>query len=420
MFVKRVLLACTVVCVVGALMYVSTISHRPRYAAAFRVGEVTLNAQSPAASLAAQIKVLLGQVEALNDQIIALLLPPPPAPIPPPILTLPANQTATTTGTGVAVFYNPPPTVSGGVPPVPILAVPTSGSIFPVGTTTVLVTARDALGQPAIPGSFTVTVTSTAPPPTPLPPVTGVILQTSFECPTWVQNKPSAGSDPDPACKVHRSGDWQVNSTTPETITLAANNPKGPGLGFRHWRNDGANSNGGGINVDLGRAYPELFIRFYMRYQSGFRWSSLNYTKELYLTPQGPGAAEIGFHGGTAGGSTGVVGTGPRFGPYVEQVGRYVDAGPGWGAVMGGPVSDGQWHAYEIHIKAGTALNGVSEQWIDCVQRLPAVTNVNWNTTNGWDGFMVGSNQATPANGAVMFTDYDDLVVATARVGCLP
>ena len=59
-------------------------------------------------------------------------------------ITCPANQSATaTSSTGVAVSFAQPAT-TGGVAPVQVSCTRTSGSVFPVGTTSVLCTATDA------------------------------------------------------------------------------------------------------------------------------------------------------------------------------------------------------------------------------------------------------------------------------------
>ncbi|HWW60981.1 MAG TPA: HYR domain-containing protein, partial [Thermoanaerobaculia bacterium] len=75
----------------------------------------------------------------------------------PPNLYLPADITASTTSTaGTAVTFNATAVddVSGAVP---VTCSPASGSIFPIGTTTVRCTARDTSGNDAA-GTFKVTV----------------------------------------------------------------------------------------------------------------------------------------------------------------------------------------------------------------------------------------------------------------------
>ena len=74
-------------------------------------------------------------------------------------VTCPANKTVqSSNGSAVAVTYSA--TTEGGVAPVTVSGTPASGSLFPVGTTTVHVNARSSDGQSSW-CSFTVTVTST-------------------------------------------------------------------------------------------------------------------------------------------------------------------------------------------------------------------------------------------------------------------
>ena len=63
-------------------------------------------------------------------------------------VTPPPTQTVQTSGSTVAVFY-PPATTTGGVAPITLAYSHPSGSTFPLGTTTVLVTATSSDGQTA-------------------------------------------------------------------------------------------------------------------------------------------------------------------------------------------------------------------------------------------------------------------------------
>jgi hypothetical protein len=77
----------------------------------------------------------------------------------PPQISCPANQTAVTAvcgGTSQALNY-PAPTASDNLPGVTTVCSPASGSIFPLGTTTVTCTATDTSGNTAT-CSFTVTL----------------------------------------------------------------------------------------------------------------------------------------------------------------------------------------------------------------------------------------------------------------------
>ena len=76
----------------------------------------------------------------------------------PPSITCPANVTSVSpvVGSGGVVTY-PPPTASDNCPGVTTACTPPSGSMFPIGTTTVTCTATDTSGNTAT-CSFTVSV----------------------------------------------------------------------------------------------------------------------------------------------------------------------------------------------------------------------------------------------------------------------
>ena len=69
-----------------------------------------------------------------------------------------------------------------------------------------------------------------------------------------------------------------------EQITAVANYPSGGGgKGQRHWKGDGTNNVSGGTKIDFVSPQPELWIRWYMRYEQGFEWNPLNNDKVLYI-----------------------------------------------------------------------------------------------------------------------------------------
>jgi hypothetical protein len=237
-----------------------------------------------------------------------------------------------------------------------------------------------------------------------------VLLQTTFNCPDWNQTMGVGESD---VCAVGDGirgwGGW-VTAGHPngDEINAAANNPAGAGgKGFRHWRGDGFDNNAGGIRLAFS-AVPEFWIRWYMRYESGFNWNPVghpDFTKDIYFT--GNTASDVKF--------------GYQFGSYgVSVVSPVVNLlGGSWSGVMGGNTGDGAWHCYEAHLKMDTNnADGIAESWIDG-NLIQSATSVNY--TNGtWNDFILGSNQNEPSNGQDMYTDYDDIALSdTGRVGCL-
>ena len=93
----------------------------------------------------------------------------------------------------------------------------------------------------------------------------------------------------------------------------------------------------------------EIWIRWYMRYESGFRWKNLVDNKILTVNSGYINRTIFGF-------------------AWADQIriysngynGLYYSAtGDGWKGIMGGDVGDGQWHLYEIYLKMDT--NGKME-----------------------------------------------------------
>ena len=207
-------------------------------------------------------------------------------------------------------------------------------------------------------------------------------------------------------------GGWSFGDYRTQ-VTMDANNPDGNGgRGVRFWVGDGTNVGTGTIIVSFPSPQKELWIRWYMRYKAGFKWTSLGYDKNLYINTASSGISVI-----------------PEF--YSD---RYVviaqgspnyyqvqsDNGQGWNAVMGGSVSDGRFHAFEIHLKMDTnGSNGEGHLWIDGVLKA-SNTAVNWSNNNavaqnGWVNFTFNSNQKEPDNGGASYVDYDDLVVYNSK-----
>lgn len=105
--------------------------------------------------------------KASQSFLVTVTAAPPPPPGPdrtPPVITVPAPITARADGPpGTAVAF-PATAVDAVDGTVPVTCSPASGSVFPVGATTVRCSAQDAHGNSAA-KSFTVTVADKAPPP---------------------------------------------------------------------------------------------------------------------------------------------------------------------------------------------------------------------------------------------------------------
>jgi len=143
-----------------------------------------------------------------------------------PTVTCPANITApATTGLcGAVVSFNLK--AYDNCPGVSVVSSPTSGSFFPKGTTTVMVTATDASGNTAT-CSFTVTVLDTQPPVITCPPNQSVTIPAGQPC--GIVNYPApTASDNCPGVAVvcsPPSGSCFANGTT--TVTCTATDTSG-------------------------------------------------------------------------------------------------------------------------------------------------------------------------------------------------
>ncbi|MBI5236572.1 MAG: hypothetical protein HY886_10045 [Deltaproteobacteria bacterium] len=215
-----------------------------------------------------------------------------------------------------------------------------------------------------------------------------------------------------------------------EQITSSANNPAGGGgKGQRHWKGwNGTNSpnatnNSGGLSIDFAAVQPELWVRWYMRYQAGFKWANIIEDKIIYFDVVSTQTSVIVAWQG--------YGTGSDTSKILAQSGGsqtfISSAGKGWDGTMGGAASDGLWHYYEVHLKMNTSgANGMAEMWIDGIQTVSAAS-VDWRPggtgsyLTGWNYVLFGSNSRSPDNSyACAYADFDDITISnTGYIGPL-
>ena len=236
---------------------------------------------------------------------------------------------------------------------------------------------------------------------------------TTYNCPDWTQSDGLYGvvncdgltGDGGWTCD---NGDGTVRE---DQITAAANHPSGGGgKGQRHWLGDGINNVSGGMRIPLASFEPELWLRWYMRYEHGFTWNTLVNQKILYINVGGPNAVVVHYAWSD------------ELQISSRDYGGYYASGPGngWNTIMaaggtdarGNKTSDGKWHLYEAHIKTDTnGADGIAEMWVDGIQRVN-VTNANFGA-RGWGDIVIGSNGFTPSNGRCMAVDFDDFAIRT-------
>ena len=230
---------------------------------------------------------------------------------------------------------------------------------------------------------------------------------TTYDCLEWDQSQGS------PSCDgLALGGGWTCEGLG-EQITSDANYPNGAGgKGQRHWKGDGIdNPNSGGLSLSFNTPQKELWIRWYMRYEEGFKWSYLNYDKWLYIHTNVKGCDVIPEFCWSNGIVVGVQGGGDAYQIYNDS--------RGWQYVYG-TESDGSWFCVEIHIKMDTnGSDGVGELWLDG-KLVASNYAVNYSSNNstaqqGWTWFLVGSNQKSANNGRPMYVDFDDFYVTNTR-----
>jgi hypothetical protein len=190
-----------------------------------------------------------------------------------------------------------------------------------------------------------------------------------------------------------------------DQIVDAANYPEGAGgKGFRHYRGDGQNNNGGGIKFVFARPLADAWVSFRMRYAKGFKWTgnAPGYTKDLY----GSFTNIFGYQGGGWGFNAGG--------------GRNYPSRKTWSDLMGGSTGDGRFHCFDLHWNFEAK---VAQLWIngELVQHL---TNVDWRRATDLDHFFISNQNHVEGGGTTDFyTDYDDFRIDTglapgARIGC--
>lgn len=206
-----------------------------------------------------------------------------------------------------------------------------------------------------------------------------------------------------------------------EQITVSANNPNGGGgKGARHWRCDGKDAGTGNmIKTFTTSAYPEIWIRWYMRHQQGFQWAggAPYYEKWLYIRNGYSSYIASIYNSNTYAVVSGYTSGGKiNNGPVGRDISSLSTAS--WSSINAGGIGDGNFHAYETHLKTDTnGQDGIAETWVDGVKVLSA-TNLDYNTLNsvnpvGWSYFLLNSNASSPSNGRCMYVDYDDYAVST-------
>jgi len=245
-----------------------------------------------------------------------------------------------------------------------------------------------------------------------------LVFQTTFNIPAWDQN-PTNLSDAGLAPSgdgISGSGAWTTSPNgSGDQITFAANySAGGGGKGFRHWVGDGTNNGGGSIGIQW-TPVSEMWFRYYIRFQAGFRWGSSvsPNMKTIYCNYAEPGTFYLGLHDGVVGGHVEVD-------PYTAPGGLQGNhhSTVSWANWQGGSTGDGNFHVLEVHVKmntTGASSDGIFEFWLDGT-RIYTNSTVHFSNATGakFNNCKVGENHNNPQNGGVdVYVDFDDLAIST-------
>lgn len=225
---------------------------------------------------------------------------------------------------------------------------------------------------------------------------------TTYDCSDWVSGTNNINCDGLDGGLTCDEGPCDC-----ESITNSANYPEGAGgKGQRHPICAGSGNSGGGSSIHFNSLQRELWIRWYMKYDTDFTWNQ--YRGKLFYLYTNAGVELI-----------------PEWEPssfsFTAQGASYNNEinDRGFDDIMGSGTGDGDWHYYEIHIKADTnGSNGIAELWVD---NLPvrSLTTLNFGMSNGsvgWTRMTIGSNyNSVSVKGNC---DFDDISISnTSRIG---
>jgi len=233
---------------------------------------------------------------------------------------------------------------------------------------------------------------------------------TTYDCDDW--SGATEGSNPIDCDGLTYGLLPQEGNCTPEEITISANNPDGDGgKGQLHPYCDGGTNNGGGTIIAFSTPQPEIWVRTYIKYESGFAFENDSPQTKIFYVYRERGQSEVVI---------------PKWeSTDTFLLGSSSDVvsfpGRGWETLNGGSVGDGEWHYLEFHIKADTdGTDGVAEMWLDDLP-VQAATNVDFGMAGyaGWIDMTIGSNTLTVIDGPWM-SYYDDIAISnTGYIGPL-
>ena len=165
-----------------------------------------------------------------------------------------------------------------------------------------------------------------------------------------------------------------IDGNATEVIAAAARTGT---YGMRSYKGTPQNAGTDVVYLEFNDGLDEFWLRYYIRYQAGFAWAGGNpsYDKTFQF-------AASSFIGGPSNLSILPQFAGSSFRIFAQGDSVQISAPVSWQSVFG-TVSDGQWHAFEVHWKLESffgASDGVGQVWIDDVLVLDD-SSVQWALT---------------------------------------
>lgn len=204
-------------------------------------------------------------------------------------------------------------------------------------------------------------------------------------------------------------GSWATNDGSLSIVTTAANySGGGGGRGFRMYGGDaGVNDVSSSLRIVFGTPASEIWLRYYIRYESGLEYTPSAGHKQIYINY---GMAYGHAYMGLLEGSIAAHGN--------WEAGNRISSRTFAQWMGGSAVGDGQFHCIEWHLKmnaTGGTANGILQCWENGTLILDE-TDMLWapsgQDNKTWDEMLVGENMAQLVSGADHFIDFDDIVVS--------
>jgi chitinase len=253
---------------------------------------------------------------------------------------------------------------------------------------------------------------------------------------------------------------WRIQASSyidhgQNTMSINSTNKRGvSGKGFTFWsevvNSDWASD--GLLDIELDSSgYNEIYVRFYIKFQSGWEWATTESPLQKFLHISHYNSSDptsrydffdlsqnkprsiidlAKYNSGTADIAISVLQS--RYGTASTEAIDYFGTGNYGGTGDDfwdeGMIGDGEWHCWESYFKMNSAdgvADGISRSWVDGVL-IHESTNIAWVTGDDpanrrWNYVWIGGNSYNPydivANSPEQWYAIDDIVISTTYVG---